>query len=61
MPSLRKKSSYKSHFQTVREKYKGLCPECNCRLIFAEASFFCPNCGFSEKDFVLEREDEDEI
>ena len=52
------KPKYISKFKTVTEKYDGLCPECRSGLIFAEASFYCPNCGFCEKDFVLERNEE---
>lgn len=49
------KTKYTPKFVTVKEKYEGKCPECKSQLIFAEASFYCPNCGFSEKDFVVER------
>lgn len=38
----------------VLEKYKKYCPECGTSLVFSEASFYCPICGFSQEDFVLE-------
>jgi len=47
------KTSYAPHGQTVIGKYAGFCPECHTKLVFAEASFYCPNCGFSENDFML--------
>lgn len=51
------KSSYKPKSHTVIEKYEGRCPECNGKIVFMEASFFCPACGFCQEDFLMERED----
>jgi len=28
------------------------CPECGGALFFAEASFYCPVCGFSQETFL---------
>ena len=41
-------------YKKVIEKYEGHCPECESELVFAEASFYCPLCGFCENDFEME-------
>lgn len=40
---------------SVIEKYKDCCPFCDEGLVHQEGSFYCPNCGFSEYDFDMER------
>jgi len=46
----------KSKSKTIVEIYDGRCPECGNMLTFAESSYYCPYCGFSQRDFMLEQE-----
>lgn len=43
-------------YKTVVDTYEGCCPRCDASLVFAEASFYCPICGYSQEDFILEIE-----
>jgi rubrerythrin len=54
MTSLHIKDEELTHSHTILDLYHGFCPECSYQLIFIEASFFCPSCGFSEYDFDME-------
>jgi len=50
----KKHANYISKAQLIIDKYQRCCPECGTKLVFSEASFYCPACGFCQSDSVLE-------
>ncbi len=45
---------YTDDRKSVTEKQSQMCPDCGAKLVFSESSFYCPVCGFSQSNFVLE-------